>query len=199
MKRLFALCLVAVLIPCLALARTDTPLRPDEKKKLDTFFSNFAEANMKSFDRGSLTDEALLYFAIWHCIFNAADSLKRTNDGNHIVIPADVIDKVTEKYLGQKIKTHKKPDYVDSLATGEAYVFAQVDDLQKRDDETWLAKGTVYYTGSGAAIDPHGSPKDWEKAGEDVRVSAKFTGTIQKAGGEKGRYILLEYAVTEVE
>ena len=199
MKRLLALCFVALMLPCLALAGTDGPLRPEEKKKLDVFFSNFAEANMKSFDRDSLTDDAMLYFATWHCVFNADASLKRIHGGSDIVIPAAVIDRITEKYFGRTIQQHKKNSYVESLATGEAYVFAQVDELQKRDDGTWLAKGTEYYTGAGAAIDPHATAKAWKKAGVDVRTSRRFAGVIRKTDGDKGRFVLLEYTAKEVE
>ncbi|NDY57853.1 hypothetical protein G3N56_14045 [Desulfovibrio sulfodismutans] len=197
MKKLTALCLLAVLLPCLAMAQTNVPLRGDEKKKLDTFFSNFAEVNMKNFTQGPLSDEELLYFATWHCIINAADSFQTTNDGNDIIIPASAIDKATEKYLGQTIKKHLKPSYVESMASGEAYVFAQVDSLQKRDDGTYLAKGTIYATGSGAVIDPHATAADWKKAGETVNPQETFTGVIRKTDGEQGRYILLEYAVQE--
>jgi len=199
MKKMIAFCLLAVLLPCLALAQTDVPLRGDEKKKLDTFFSNFAEVNMKSFPQGPLSDDTLLYFATWHCIINAADSFQTTNDGNDIIIPASAIDKATEKYLGQTIKKHLKPSYVESMASGEAYVFAQVDSLQKRDDGTYLAKGTIYATGPGGDIDPHGTPADWEKAGEIIPPQETFTGIVRKTDGEQGRYILLEYTVHERE
>jgi hypothetical protein len=194
-----ALCLLLFLSPCLALAQADAPLDPGEKKKLDTFFSNFAEVNMKNFTTGGISDEDLLYFATWHCIINAGDAFQKTNGGNDIIIPAEAIDKVTEKYLGLKIKKHLKPRYVESLGSGEAYVFAQVDGLQRRDDGTYLARGTVYATASGAVIDPHATAADWEKAGETVNPQMTFTGVVRKADGDAGRFILLEYAVKELE
>jgi len=193
MKILAAVCVCVVLLPCLALAQAGVPLSRDEKIKLDTFFSNFAEVNMKNFTTGGLADDDMLYFATWHCIINAADSFQKTKDGDAIIIPASAIDKVTEKYLGQKIKKHLKDTYQESLGSGDAYVFCQVDSLQKRDDGSWLARGTVYATGSGAAIDPHATMQEWEKAGESVNPQGTFTGRIRTADGDPGRWILLEY------
>jgi hypothetical protein len=186
-------CVWLVLLPCLALARTGVPLSGDEKKTLDTFFSNFSEVNMKNFATGGLSDDDLLYFAAWHCIINAADAFQKTKDGDSIIIPADAIDKVTEKYFGQKINKHLKATYEESLGSGDAYVFSQVDSLQMRDDGSWLARGTVYATGSGAAVDPHATMQEWEKAGESVNPQGTFTGRIRRADGDPGRWILLEY------
>lgn len=197
MKRLLVLFLLALFWACPCLALTDVPLSPQEKKNLDTFFSNFAEVNMRNFSGDTLSDEDLLYFATWHCIINDDGKFKKTKDGDSIVIPAEAIDKVTQRYLGRTIKKHAQKEYVESAASGEAYVFAQVDSLQKRDDGTYLARGNVYATGSGAVIDPHGTKADWEKAGETVNPQASFTGIVRKADGEADRYVLLEYAMQE--
>jgi hypothetical protein len=59
-------------------------------------------------------------------------------------------------------------------------------------DHLYQAEGVVYSTGSGGTPDPHGTPAEWKKKGEDVSSFATFSTTIK---AESDRYILLEYTV----
>ena len=197
MKALWAICLMAVFVPCLARAQQPVSLDAGERKRLDTFFSNFAEVNLPDFVKNGLGDQAMLDFALWHCVMNAPKSFKTTKDGNAIVIPSEAVDKVTQRYFGQVVPRHAKASYTADLATGDAFVFAQVKTLSRLDDGTYLATGTIYATGSGGTPDPHGTPAAWAKAGENVRAQGTFSGRVQKVAGEKERYILIEYSVRE--
>lgn len=202
MKRLCAaILLFAALLPCPALAgpQDKAPLSPETRKELNNFFSPFAASNMAGFDQTTLTDEALLDFAVWSCILRADPALKRTRGGQDIVIPSRVIDDITQSTFGRTIKKHPKSQYVESLASGEAFVFAQVDSLRQRDDGTFLAAGTVYYTGAGETIDPQASRAQWKRAGADVRVQGTFTGVLKQNDDPRHRWTLIQYAVKDTQ
>ena len=199
MKRVPIILLACILLPCLALAQAHDPLSPNVRKELNAFFSDIAASNMQSFDQGTLSDEDLLRFATWHCILHADRSLKRVNHGNDIVIPSAVIDKITETYLGKTVTKHLKPRYVESLASGEALVFAQVDSLRQTDDGTFQATGTIYYTGSGETLDTNASRARWKKAGIDVRVGGTFRGRLKRTTGDKPHWVLVHYDVKQAQ
>jgi hypothetical protein len=111
------LMIFCLFLPSLAMAQSEINLTAIEQEQLNTFFSNFSEANLKSFKQNSLTREALLNFALEHIYKNADTSLKRSKDGSAAIIPATLVDKTTEKYFGQKIKRHEKSEYLVPLAS----------------------------------------------------------------------------------
>jgi hypothetical protein len=177
------------------MGQSEINLNAVEKKQLNTFFSNFSEADVKSFKQNSLTHEALLNFALDHIYKNADKSLKRSKDGSAAIIPAALVDKTTEKYLGQKIQKHEKSEYLVPLASGEAYKFSQITRLRGAGKDLFQAEGVIYMTGSGGTPDPHGTPEAWKKAGEEVEQIGKFSALIKKDRTGKEHYILLEYYV----
>ncbi len=202
MKRLCAaILLFAALLPCPALAgpQDKAALPPETRKELNTFFSPFAASNMAGFDQTTLTDEALLDFAVWSCILRPDPALKRTRGGQDIIIPSRLIDDITQGTFGRTIKQHRKSQYVESLASGEAFVFAQVDSLRPGNDGTFLAAGTIYYTGAGETIDPQASRTQWKRAGADVRVQGTFTGVLKRNDDPRRRWTLLQYAVKDAQ
>jgi hypothetical protein len=185
-----------MLLPSLALAQGVLFMGAAEKKQLDTFFSNFSEAAVASFKKDSLSQEALLDFALAHIYINAPKSLKRTPDKASAIIPAALVDKTTEKYFGQKLKQHQKSEYLVPEASGEAYTFSQIVRLRAAGDDLFQAEGDIYVAGSGSTLDPHGTPAAWKKAGEEVQQLGEFTALIKKVKSDgKERYILLEYQV----
>jgi hypothetical protein len=200
MKRLVAsLLLLAALLPCPALAGSQdkAPLPPETRKELNNFMSPFAASNMAGFDQTTLTDEALLDFAVWSCILRPDPALKRTRGGQDIVIPSRVVDDITQGTFGRTIKQHRKSQYVESLASGEAFVFAQVDSLRPGDGDTFLATGTIYYTGAGETIDPHATRAQWKRAGADVRTSGTFSSVLKRTAAPQAHWTVLQYAVKE--
>jgi hypothetical protein len=102
------------------------------------------------------------------------------------------------KYFDKVISKHAEPVYTMGQASGEAYIFSQIDRLVKLDNGLFEAKGTVYYTGSGETLDPHAAPEVWQNEGIDVGISMTFTALIKKINSDgKDRYILLQYAFKE--
>lgn len=181
-----------VLIATFAGAASEEKLDSAQKRKLDTFFSNFSEAGMESFKKDALSDEAMLNFALTHNYINNRKALKTSKDGQSAIIPADMVDKATVKYFGRRINKPLNPSYAVSLADGEAYTFSQISRLVNMGDHLYQAEGVIYSTGSGGTPDPHGTPAEWKKKGEDVSGVATFSAIIK---AESERYILLEYAV----
>jgi hypothetical protein len=193
MKLLLALCIVALLLPSAAFAQKEMSMNVKEKENLNNFFSNFSAVNLSSFKKGCLTDEQMLDFAESHCISRESENFKTVNKGYDIVVPAKDIDRITEKYFGEKIKNHKLKEYIFGMASGEAYIFSQVNRLIALDNGDFRAEGTIYYAGSGEILDEHGTPESWKKADIDVLVGGTFLGIIRKVKTDKERYILLEY------
>ena len=121
-------------------------------------------------------------------------SLTRTPDGQSVLVPAKAVDDTTIKYFNRKIARHAQPSYQVPMADGEAYTFSQIDRLVKQDKDLYKADGAIYVTGSGGTPDPHGTPAQWKKQGEEVARSGTFSALIER---KSGRYILLEYRVAE--
>ena len=186
------LLILCFLLPCRAGAQTEVKLTADQKVKLDTFFSNFSESDFKSFKQNSLSQEALLKFALDHIYKNDYKNIRHS--GNWAYIPTRLVDLVTEKYFGQKLKKHEKSEYRVPEATGENQSFSQITKLTQAGSDLYRAQGLIYMTGSGGTPDPHGTPEAWKKAGEEVERIGKFTALLKRV---QGRCILLEYQVVD--
>ena len=195
MRTLFSATVLLFLFQTTVFSQSDIDMSPHMKKQLNVFFSNFAESNFPSFKKGELTDALLMHFAIWHCTFHLLDTLKKSKDGSSALADAALIDALCEKYFGTKPSKHESRIYTIDLASGEGRVFSQVDKLTAVAHDAYAAHGTLYYTGSGVALDPHAAPGVWKKQKKDVRVYGTFTGCIRKTGPDKDGYILEEYAV----
>jgi len=169
-----------------------------ETRKLNTFFSNFSEARMARFTPVSLSDEALLSFAMKHNYINNFKSLKQSTDQLSVLVPATLIDRTTTKYFGRTLHAHSGAPYSVLMADGEPLPFSQIRTLTALDDHRYQADGLVYLPGGPDPIDIHANPNIWNKDGVEVETIGRFTAIIKKEttdGGE--RWILTEYAVIE--
>jgi len=172
------------------------PIKMDiaQKKKLDTFFSNFSESHVAGFKQGALTEDAMLRFALSHLYINNLKSLKKTADGNSVIATTTQVDTATSRYFDRKIATHKKPSYTIPCASGETFTFSQIDTMEGTGNATFKATGTIYSTDSGATPDVHATPATWKKTGEEVTATGKFHALIKKLAD---RYVLIEYTPGE--
>lgn len=189
MRKILTILAIMMVVSTLSFAAT-VKLDLAKQKKLDTFFSNFSETHVGSFDKGALTEQTMLEFALGHLYTNKFKSLKMSEDGNSATVTPQQVDTTTMKYFGQKIKQHSEKFYTIQCADGEAFCFSQLDTLDESGKKTFKATGTIYSTGSGGTPDVHGNPSDWEEAGEEVDVVGKFSAIIKFEGD---RYILVEY------
>ena len=199
MKRLLMLSLAfCIIFSGVALAGADYVPTSPERKKLNTFFSNFSEAYVESFTQETLTEKNLLDFALIHSYINNPKSLIRFPDNLNVGVPAKLVDRATERYFGRTISRHEQDVYKMPLASGEAYTFSQINRVVPLGANRFQAEGFIYQTGSGGTPDPHGTPAEWVKAGEDVDQVGRFSAVIKKVGsGGNMRYILLEYKVDQ--
>jgi hypothetical protein len=191
MKSITACCLAVVSMAAVA---GPIQLNPVQKKKLDTFFSNFSEANLGRFSGLGLSDDLLLNFSLRHLYINKFKSLKPTKDGNSVTASAEQVDAVTQRFFGKNISSHKKKAYSIECADGESYIFSQIIGFEATDKGLFKVNGTIYMTGSGGTPDPHGNPASWKQAGEEVEVAGTFSAVVRAEGD---RYILLEYATAD--
>jgi glucose dehydrogenase len=194
MKKILTILLLA--IPLLALAQSELKLKTAQKMKLNTFFSNFSEVDLKSFKQNSLSDAALLEFGLAHNLINREKSLKKSKDGNSVIITSEQVDDATDKYFGKTVAQHQNKTYTRPMASGEAYTFSQINSLAELAYDTFLAKGVIFTTGSGGTPNPHGTPQEWQKKGEEVEQVGNFTAKIQAVDD---RHILIEYSVVPVK
>jgi len=194
MKKFFLL--LFTLVSTISFAQTDVHLSSREKKELNTFFSNFSEANVESFSSATLSDEIMLQFALRHNYMNKFKSLKKSKDGLSSIISRDLVDMATEKYFGRKITFHKSKEYLVPMADGEAYLFSQIRRLIESDGETFKAEGEIFSASSGSTADAHGTYRDWKKAGEEVERIGKFEAIIKRSAKDKDRYVLLQYHIS---
>lgn len=174
-------------------------LSATEARKLNTFFSNFSEARMESFTPGSLSDDALLSFALTHNYINNFKILKPSPDRLSVLVPAALVDRTTTKYFGRTMHAHPGAPYSVLMADGDSLPFSQIRTLMALGDDRYQAGGLIYLPGGPGPLDIHANPNNWKKDGAEVEAIAQFTAIIKKAttgsGGE--RWILTEYAVIE--
>jgi len=193
MKKILTLLAVIMTIASIGLAEP-MKLEPAQQKNLNVFFSNFSEAHVASFSQGTLTDQAMIDFALRHLYINKLKSLKPSKDGYSVIATTKQVDTAAMKYFGQKPSQHKEKSYSIPVADGDMFIFSQLDTLEDIGSDTFKANGTIYSTGSGGTPDVHATPAEWEKAGEEVSVAGKFSALI-KAQDE--RHILVEYLPIE--
>lgn len=175
----------------------------DVQKKLDTFFSNFSEANVKPFEKGKIDDSSLIGFGVIHVIINNDKLISYKGEKNEGYIKAEDVDTMTSYYFGEKVSKHKTVDsyifengsYKFQMASGEAYTFSQIEKLSDLGNNKYQAEVSIYKASSGFTGDSHGTINDWKASGEEVpKLSNKVTATIEKINENgKEHYILIEY------
>jgi len=97
------------------------------KEKLDTFFSNFSEANVQPFEKGNIDDANLIRFGVKHVILNNAKLIEHKGDENYGYIKAADVDGADLYFWGVKPKKHatiedytyKEGYYGFPMASGE--------------------------------------------------------------------------------
>ncbi|MBC8060955.1 MAG: Ig-like domain-containing protein [Clostridiaceae bacterium] len=181
------------------------------KDKLDTFFSSFAEADVKPFQNSDISDEELMNFTILNIYKNNWD-LKgynklvetRSGDINNGFVKAATIDTITYKYFGKKVTVHKsipgytyeKGYYKLPRASVIIYPFSQVNKLYDLGNNLYIAEISIYQPSINFVGDPHGSLDNWLKSDphSPPTLSKKVTTRIKKVNeAGKERYILISY------
>lgn len=182
----------------------ETKLDAETKKKLDTFFSNFSEAHVTTFEKDKIDDSSLISFGIRHVIINDFKLIQYKGENkNEGYIKSEDVDLKSWYYFGKNVDQHKTVDeyifengfYKIKMASGEAYTFSQIDKLYDLRNNKYKAEVSVYKASSGFTGDSHGNRDDWKASGEEIpKLSNKVIATIQKINEDGNeRYILVDY------
>jgi len=175
-------------------------LSKSQQKEFDTFFSNFAEANLESFtQKNGISNEELIRFGIMHNYINRKHNFVRVDD-NNVKIKKEYIEESAKKYFGKSIQNHKTIEgvaysngyYSMPQADGEAFSFAQINKLSDIGGNKFEAEVNVYTAGSGWTGNTHDNPANYAKdAADGPQLSVKVKALVLKDAS--GKYQLLEY------
>lgn len=203
-------CIMLVALGCNVHAEpTKVNLSVEEKNRLDTFFSNFAEAFLEPFAYGQLNNDQMIEFAFFHLVHNKQE-YKFYKD-----MPSADFDKVTYRYFGKvaNAEEHRKYFYDNyifengvykilrkNFGKGEMLRFAVIEELWNNGDGTYVAIVANYYPMDGWRGDYHGTVEEWEKGDPDFWpvFKGKYRALIRLVhDGDYERYILLEYLLAQ--
>ena len=178
---------------------TSARLTNAEQRRWNTYFSNFSEVYVEPFERGKITENALIEFGIRHNMEN--NQHYWTKQG----LAPRYVEASVMKFFGRKITHHHAPapyypyknGYYDyPTVGGEGIAFSQVTGLHALSKTEYRANVTVYVAGNGWEGDPQASMPVWRRADPmDVpTVLHRMRATVRKetSGGEP-HYILLDY------
>lgn len=174
-----------------------------EWKRLNTFFSNFSEVFLKSFEKGQINNKDLISFGVLHNKRNNYKLFQR-HDFNYLKLDKKYVEASVEKYFGIKSITHESTNdaiykdgyYIMPDGDGEAFLFSQVTKFIDIGNGYYVAYVNIYVASSGFTGDPHGNFKIWQEddEGDIPRLIQKMKATIQKViSNGSSRYILVEY------
>lgn len=175
----------------------------DLKKKLDIFFSNFSEANVKPFEKDKIDESSLISFGIRHIMINNFKTIEFKGENSEAYIKVADVDNKISYYFGKQVKQHKTVDrytFVDgyykfTMASGDGYTFSQIDKLYDLGNNKYKAEVSIYTASSGYVGDSHGTIDEWKATGDEVpKLTNTAIATIEKIN-ENGneRYILIDY------
>ena len=182
-------------------------LSVEERRKLNTFFSNFSEAGVKPFGQGAMTDEAMIDFAIMHQFLNG-----RVKNGpfeylgnGRMRLSTGKVDSTCLYFLGRKPTEHRAiagyplqgGGYIVRDADGESFPFSQIQRLRRREDGLFEADVNDYDRPGISWEQDQDPPKKWkpEEGGHELPTMYRRMRAVMRkvAGPEKPHYILLEY------
>lgn len=168
-----------------------SPLTKKDKIIFNKLFTAFSETHLESFTQKTLTDDALLQFALSYNYRENLQNLKRTSDQMSVIVTPKLVDSTTKKYFGRIIRKHQKASYIIPMADGDPIPFSQINTLVKKGNGTYLATGIVYCpNGQDGPSDVNSNPKSWKKEGIEVEDISHFTAIIKKSANG---WILLQY------
>lgn len=179
----------------------EVKLDAGQKKKLNTFFSNFAETYLEFFAEGKIKNEELIRFGILHNSINKPANIKKVDNYYGVLAEKDV-ETAAKKYFGEIKITNKsiqdyeysKGNYKIPYADGEAYNFSQIEKLIDISDNYYIAYLNNYIASPGFTGDPHAAIDKLKKGEDTPELKDKIKAVIKKVeDGGQSRYILIEY------
>ena len=206
--RAFLLLLVA-LAPSLAAAQPGTEVRLDSQawRRLNVFFSNFAEAEVEPFRQGEIPHATLVRFGVMHHVVNAPERIDHTllQFGLGRVRASDAAAAVATYFdvhlqpragpVGDPFKvTYADGYYVFSEADYPSHPFAQVAHLVDAGDGEFVATVGIFDDLDGDEAVHARSFEEMERAGDSAFEGRTMRARIRRVR-ERGRerYVLAEW------
>ena len=203
MKKLLSFLFVSMLLVFFALpagAATRWELDAAERKQLDTFFSNFAEARIGSFvTNNEIPMETFVQFGVQHNLINRYYDLVNVHE-YYSGVKKEAVEAAVYKYFGKRINAvstnrYKLENnlYVVPKAGGEGVKFAQVAEWNNNGNGVWTGIANIYKASSGFN-NPYGTPEEWKKYPEDIpELVARYMFTVTRSPSDADRYVLVEW------
>jgi len=205
MKKLVIFILTALLMVLSALpagAASRAELGAAERDKLDTFFSNFAEAHVGSFVvNNEIPMDTFVDFGVQHNLLNRHYDLVNVND-DYSGVKKEAVEAAVYKYFGRRINAASSRQYkltnnlyIVPKAGGEAVRFAQVADWNESGNGVWTGLANIYTASSGFAGNVHGTAEQWKKEDpKDVpELIGRYMFTVTRSPSDADRYVLVDW------
>ena len=205
MKKFLTLLMASLLMVVLALpadAASRTELDAAQRDKLDTFFSNFAEAHVESFVvNNEMPIETFVNFGVEHNLLNRHYDLVNVNEG-YWGVKKEAVEAAVYKYFGRRINAvstdrYKLTNnlYLVPKASGEGLVFAQVAEWHENGTDIFTGVANIYSASSGFTGNVHGTAEQWRKeAPEDVpALIGRYMFTVTRSPADADRYVLVDW------
>ena len=205
MKKLVSCIVATVLLLLFALpagAASRAELSDATREKLDTFFSNFAEARVGSFVRNNeIPMDTFVDFGVRHNIINRKYDLVNVNAG-YWGVKKEAVEAAVYKYFGRRInavssRQHKLTNnlYLVPKASGEGMVFAQIAEWNENGTDIFTGVANIYSASSGFTGNVHGTVEQWRReAPEDVpALIGRYIFTVTRSPADAERYVLVDW------
>ncbi len=173
-----------------------------QRDRLDTFFSNFAEARVGSFVvNNEIPVDTFVNFGVRHNLINRQYDLVNVNEG-YWGVKKEAVEDAVYKFFGRRMDAVSSGQYkltnnlfIVPKAGGEAFTFAQVAEWNNSGDGVWTGVANIYTAGSGFTGNVHGTAEQWKKeAPEDVpALTGKYMFTVTRSPADADRYVLADW------
>ena len=167
-----SLLLVLFALPVGAASRAE--LSEASREKLDTFFSNFAEARVGSFVMNNeIPMDTFVDFGVQHNIINRKYDLVNVNEG-YWGVKKEAVENAVYKYFGRRINAVSSRQNGTDIFTGVA---------------------NIYSASSGFTGNVHGTAEQWRReAPEDVpALIGRYMFTVTRSPADADRYVLVDW------
>jgi hypothetical protein len=197
-------------------------LSEEQRRELNTFFSNFSEASVGPFANGQISDDELIRFGLLHIIKNRNVAELMSMRDQYGGIPLEEVDYATNKYFDKVVSSHRSIPYHEFVSGhymlfklgGDGLWFSQIQSLYDNKDGTYTAivdvysSGdfnprsqieSVYDNGNGSytvkgVTENDGRFLTWED--HDAHLQTEWKAIFKPVyEGDRKRYILLEYLI----
>ena len=205
MKKVLTFIITSMLLILFALpavAGSREGLSVAHREKLDTFFSNFAEARVGSFViNNEIPMDTFVDFGVQHNIINRKYDLVNVNEG-YWGVKKEAVEAAVYKYFGRRIdavssRQYKLTNnlYLVPKGSGEGLVFAQVAEWHENGTDIFTGVANIYSTSSGFTGNVHGSAAEWNNLEPQDRpiLIERYSFTAARSPSDPDRYVLMDW------